>query len=70
MAAQVGFENPIEDTIRDIYFTDDQNGVIVCEKNIYELQTNDEPRAYLLKTMDGGEDWKKVTVRGGASDAQ
>ena len=62
--------SPIEDTIRDIYFTDDQNGVIVCERNIYEIKTNDEPRAYLLKTMDGGEHWKKVTVRGGAIDAR
>ena len=62
--------SPIEDTIRDIHFTDDQNGVIVCEKNIYDLQTNDEPRAYLLKTMDGGEHWKKVTVRGGVIDAR
>ncbi len=62
--------SPIEDTIRDIYFTDDQNGVIVCERNIYDLQTNDEPRAYLLKTMDGGEHWKKVSVRGGIIDAR
>ena len=62
--------SPIEDTIRDIYFTDDQNGVIVCERSIYDLQTNDEPRAYLLKTMDGGEHWKKVTIRGGSVDAR
>lgn len=61
---------PIEDTIRDIYFTDDQNGVLVCERSIYDLRTNDEPRAYLLKTMDGGEHWKRVTIRGGAIDAR
>ena len=62
--------SPIEDTIRDIYFTDYQNGVIVCERSIYDIQTNDEPRAYLLKTMDGGEHWKKVTIRGGTIDAR
>jgi photosystem II stability/assembly factor-like uncharacterized protein len=61
---------PSEDTIRDIHFTDDLNGVIVCEKNIYDLQSNDEPRAYLLKTMDGGEHWKRVTIRGGIVDAR
>ncbi len=61
---------PSEDTIRDIHFTDDQHGVIVCEKNIYDLQSNDEPRAYLLKTMDGGEHWKRVTIRGGMVDSR
>ena len=61
---------PSEDTIRDIHFTDDLNGVIVCEKNIYDLQSNDEPRAYLLKTMDGGEHWKRVTIRGGMVNAR
>jgi photosystem II stability/assembly factor-like uncharacterized protein len=61
---------PTEDAIRDIHFTDVQNGVIVCEKNIYELRTNDEPRAYLLKTMDGGEHWKRVTIRGGTVDSR
>lgn len=61
---------PTEDTIRDIYFSDDQNGVIVCERSIYELRTNDEPRAYLLKTMDGGQHWKRVTIRGGIIDSR
>jgi photosystem II stability/assembly factor-like uncharacterized protein len=61
---------PTEDTIRDIHFTDDQNGVIICERDIYDLRSNDEPRAYLLKTMDGGEHWKHVTIRGGMVDSR
>ena len=31
--------HPSEDTIRDIYFADDLNGIIVCERNIYEWTT-------------------------------
>ena len=41
---------PTEDTIRDVYFADEQNGWLVCERNIYDLRSNDEPRAYLMKT--------------------
>src|SRR5947207_14775940 len=44
---------PTEDTIRDIYFSDDLNGLLVCERNIYDLRSNDESRAYLMKTSDG-----------------
>lgn len=55
---------PTLDVIRDIYFHDPLNGWIVCERNVYELKANDEPRSYLMKTFDGGETWKRVTVRG------
>src|SRR6267142_2224740 len=50
--------NPTEDAIRDIFFNDEQNGWLVCERNIYDLQSNDEPRAYLMRTSDGGDHWK------------
>jgi photosystem II stability/assembly factor-like uncharacterized protein len=60
--------HPTEDAISDIYFNDDQNGWIVCERNIYDLQSNDEPRAYLMKTSDGGELWKRVNLRGADVD--
>lgn len=55
---------PTEDVIRDIHFYDATNGWIVCERNVYELKSNDEPRSYLMKTVDGGEHWQRVVVRG------
>jgi len=61
---------PTEDTIRDIYFNDDLNGLLVCERNIYDLQSNDESRSYLMKTNDGGEHWKRVNMRGAGFDAR
>jgi photosystem II stability/assembly factor-like uncharacterized protein len=61
---------PTEDTIRDLYFADEQNGMLVCERNIYDLKSNDEPRAYLMKTTDGGENWRRVSMRGVEVDAR
>jgi photosystem II stability/assembly factor-like uncharacterized protein len=61
---------PTEDTIRDIYFSDEQNGWLLCERNTYELKSNDEPRAYLLKSTDGGEHWKRVNFHGANVDAR
>jgi photosystem II stability/assembly factor-like uncharacterized protein len=61
---------PTEDAIRDIYFTDEQNGWLVCERNIYDLRSNDEARAYLLKTNDGGQNWVRVNLRGAKVDAR
>ncbi|MBC8032078.1 MAG: hypothetical protein H7Z16_18485 [Pyrinomonadaceae bacterium] len=55
---------PTNDVIRDIHFYDELNGWIVCDRNIYELKSNDEPRSYLMRTVDGGETWKRVGVRG------
>jgi photosystem II stability/assembly factor-like uncharacterized protein len=55
---------PTEDTLRDIYFIDEKNGWLVCERNIYDLKTKDEPRSYLMSTSDGGWHWKRVDVRG------
>jgi photosystem II stability/assembly factor-like uncharacterized protein len=61
---------PTEDAIRDIYFSDEQNGLLVCERNIYDLKTNDEPRTYLMKTLDGGEHWKRLNLPGANVDAR
>lgn len=55
---------PTPDTIRDVYFLDELNGFLVCERNIYELKSNDEPRAYLMKTTDGGENWERLNLHG------
>jgi photosystem II stability/assembly factor-like uncharacterized protein len=61
---------PTEDVIRDVFFNDDRNGWIVCERNIYELKSNDEARAYLMKTSDGGDHWKRVNMHGANVDAR
>jgi len=53
-----------DDVVRDIFFTDDQNGWMVCEVNAYQLKTVEEPRAYLMKTTDGGEHWKRIEIKG------
>jgi photosystem II stability/assembly factor-like uncharacterized protein len=57
------------DVVRDIFFVDEKNGWLVCEVNIYQLKTNDEPRAYLMKTTDGGENWKRIEIKGFDVDA-
>ena len=61
---------PTEDAIRDIYFADELNGWLLCERNIYDLRTNDEQRAYLVKTTDGGEHWQRANLRGANVDAR
>ncbi|HEX6715641.1 MAG TPA: YCF48-related protein [Pyrinomonadaceae bacterium] len=58
-----------EDVVRDIFFTDEQNGWMVVEVNAYQLKTKEEPRAYLMKTIDGGEHWKRIEIKGFDVDA-
>ena len=58
-----------EDVVRDIFFIDEQNGWMVCEVNAYQLKTKEEPRAYLMKTTDGGEHWKRIEIKGFDVDA-
>ena len=52
------------DVVRDIFFVDDKNGWMVVEVNVYELKTKEQPRAYLMKTVDGGEHWTRVEIKG------
>ena len=61
---------PGEDNLRDIYFTDEQNGWLVCERNIYELKTKDEPRSYLMNTKDGGVTWARFDMKDADIDAR
>jgi photosystem II stability/assembly factor-like uncharacterized protein len=61
---------PSEDVLRDIYFSDELNGWIVCERNVYELKTKEDPRTYLMNTTDGGEHWNRVNVGGADVDAR
>jgi photosystem II stability/assembly factor-like uncharacterized protein len=58
-----------DDVVRDIFFIDERNGWLVVEVNAYQLKTADEPRAYLMKTIDGGEHWKRIEIKGFDVDA-
>ena len=58
-----------DDVVRDVFFVDEQNGWLVCEVNVYQLKTKEEPRAYLMKTTDGGEHWKRTEIKGLEVDA-
>ena len=58
------------DTLRDVYFADEKNGWLVCERDLLKLKTNDEPRAYLLKTNDGGLSWRRVSLDGSDVNAR
>ena len=55
---------PTVDVLRDIYFTDDQNGWLLCEANLYDLKSKDDPRTYLMQTSDGGANWKRINIQG------
>ena len=57
------------DVVRDLFFVDDQNGWMVVEVNQYELKTKEQPRAYLMKTIDGGEHWTRIEIKGFDIDA-
>lgn len=54
----------VDDVVRDVFFVDEQNGWLVVEANQYRLKTNEDPRAYLMKTADGGKNWKRVELKG------
>ncbi|HVS20856.1 MAG TPA: YCF48-related protein [Pyrinomonadaceae bacterium] len=53
-----------KDNLRDVYFASEKNGWLVCEHDPLKLKSNDEPRAYLLKTTDGGSSWQRVNLAG------
>jgi photosystem II stability/assembly factor-like uncharacterized protein len=55
---------PTISIVRDIFFLDEQNGWLVCEANQYELKSSLDARAYLMKTIDGGENWQRVELKG------
>ena len=61
---------PSDDVLRDIYFSDERNGWIVCERNIYQLKSNDDPRTYLMNTTDGGATWERVAIPGADINAR
>jgi photosystem II stability/assembly factor-like uncharacterized protein len=61
---------PTDDTLKDVYFTDERNGWLVCERSVYQLATKEDPRTYLMSTTDGGANWKRVKVTGPEVDAR
>jgi len=61
---------PTADVIREVYFADELSGWLLCERNVYELRSNDEQRAYLMRTTDGGEHWQRASMRGANVDAR
>jgi len=58
------FHPPTRDNLRDVYFANEQTGWLVCDRDVFKLKSNDEPRTYLLKTVDGGMSWQRVTLDG------
>ena len=58
-----------DDVVRDVFFIDEKTGWIVCEVNAYKLKLEEDPRAYLMKTIDGGESWTRVEIKGFEVDA-
>jgi photosystem II stability/assembly factor-like uncharacterized protein len=61
---------PTVDVLRDIYFTDAQNGWLLCEVILYDLKSKNDSRTYLMQTSDGGETWKRISIRGADVDAR
>jgi photosystem II stability/assembly factor-like uncharacterized protein len=53
---------PTEDALREVYFSDEQKGWLVCDRAVFKLKTNDEPQTYLLRTTDGGASWSRVDL--------
>lgn len=56
-------KNFTEDTILQIYFSDDYSGWLLCERGIFNRGANSS--SYLMKTTDGGESWEKVEFKDG-----
>ena len=54
-------KNFTEGNILQIYFSDDYNGWLLCERNIYNRGAN--AVSYLMKTTDGGENWERVEFK-------
>ena len=61
---------PTGDALRDIYFTDDKTGWVLCEANLFDLKGKDDPRTYLMQTMDAGDSWKRINIQGADVNAR
>lgn len=47
-----------EDNIRQVYFSDDAHGWLLCERDIYSAGALSP--SYLMETSDGGASWQKI----------
>lgn len=54
-------KNFTADDILQIYFSDAENGWLLCERDIYNRGAN--AANYLLKTTDGGASWEKIEFK-------
>ena len=54
-------KNFTDDAIRQVYFTNEQNGWLLCERDVFSLGANSP--SYLLKTVDGGQNWERVEFK-------
>ncbi len=54
--------NFTQDNLKQVYFSDENNGWLLCERNIYNRGAN--ASSYLLKTSDGGKSWETINFTG------
>jgi photosystem II stability/assembly factor-like uncharacterized protein len=54
------------DTFRQIVFTDEMTGWLLCERNLFTRGQN--ATSYLRKTIDGGKTWEKIEFEGAGRD--
>lgn len=47
-----------QDAIRDVHFSDERTGWILCERNIFS--SGEAASSYLMKTTDGGANWQRI----------
>lgn len=54
------------DTLVQVYFANEMNGWLLCERNVYARGNN--PTSYLRRTTDGGRTWEKVEFQDGGRE--
>jgi len=54
------------DTFREIHFTDENTGWLLCERNIYSRGRS--ASSYLRKTVDGGRTWEPIEFEDGGRE--
>ena len=54
--------NFTQDNIKQVYFSDENHGWLLCEKDIYNRGAN--ASTYLLQTTDGGKSWDTINFTG------
>lgn len=54
------------DTIREVHFTDENTGWLLCERDIYSRGQN--ATSYLRKTTDGGRTWERLEFEDGGRE--